>query len=388
MKQFGWRRRLLTVPCMAVLCLSGIGLTASLAQPQEQTLLARDVFLNVPVLGDLPVDEFMDTMGMYSASLSMGCVNCHGEEGLDGWENFAADPPLKRTARAMTEMVNRINADNFGGLPFVTCYTCHRGSHRPPVIPDLAIQYNVPPEDPHEIFFPGQAIAGMPTVDDIFSRYIEAVGGAARVASLTSFVARGAYSGYETEHQPYPVEMFAEAPDRRTTILDAFFGRSVRTFDGREGWIASGDKPVPLIRLTGGNLEGARTDAMLAFPAGVRQAFRQWRVGFPTFIGELEVQVVQGTNPDQTTPVNLYFDSESGLLVRFVRYGVTAIGTVPTQVDLEDYREVSGVLMPFRWTVTWTDGQSTVELNEIEPNVEIDATRFARPAAAELYAPN
>ncbi len=134
-----------------------------------------------------------------------------------------------------------------------------------------------------------------------------------------------------------------------------------------------------MLPLTGGNLEGARTEAIVSFPSEIQQAFSQWKVGFPTFIDDREVQVIQGTNPGQGQ-VNLYFDDESGLLVRLVRYTETKIGTVPTQVDYADYRDVSGVLMPFHSIVTWTNGQATIEFEEIQPNVPIDAARFATPA--------
>ena len=87
---------------------------------------------------------------------------------------------------------------------------------------------------------------------------------------------------------------------------------------------------------------------------------------------------MQGTNPRQP-PVKLYFDQNSGLLVRLVRYSETAIGRVPTQIDYSDYRDVAGIKMPFRWTVTWTDNQAFIELSEVRPNVPIDAGRFARP---------
>jgi outer membrane lipoprotein-sorting protein len=36
--------------------------------------------------------------------------------------------------------------------------------------------------------------------------------------------------------------------------------------------------------------------------------------------------------------------------------------------------------MPFHILVTWTDGQNTYELKDVQPNVAIDASRFARPA--------
>jgi hypothetical protein len=129
--------------------------------------------------------------------------------------------------------------------------------------------------------------------------------------------------------------------------------------------------------LTGGNLEGLRVEAVTQFPAGIQKAFSRWQAGGAT-IGDRPVQVLQGSNEGQL-PVNFYFD-EAGLLVRHVRWNRTAVGTVPTQVDYSDYRDVAGVKMPFHFEITWTDGQNTIALNEVRPNVAIDAARFARPA--------
>jgi hypothetical protein len=51
------------------------------------------------------------------------------------------------------------------------------------------------------------------------------------------------------------------------------------------------------------------------------------------------------------------------------------------QVDYDDYREVAGVKMPFKWTWAWQSGQGNIELSDVQANVPVDATRFARPAA-------
>jgi len=83
----------------------------------------------------------------------------------------------------------------------------------------------------------------------------------------------------------------------------------------------------------------------------------------------------------------LYFDTQSGLLTRLLRYSDSPVGRIPTQIDYADYRAVSGVKMPFRWTMTWLDGRSTIELSEIQPNVAMDAARFARPSPASPPAP-
>jgi len=346
-------------------------------QQQPRPQMAEEVFKNVQVLKGIPVDEFMDTMGMFSAALSLNCIDCHTAESVGTWDRFADETPLKQTARRMVQMVNELNRANFKGVRSVTCYTCHHGDLRPKLVPNLAAQYAVPVEDPNEIEV--FRLPGGPSADQVFEKYLQALGGAQRLAGLTSFAGKGTYIGFETEQTKVPVEVFAKAPLQRSTVVHMTVGDKVTLYDGRAAWIAGSDKPIPLMPLTGGNLDGAKIDALVAFPAQIKQAFSQWQVG-ATAIDDREVHVLRGTNPRQP-PVNFYFD-ESGLLVRVVRFVDTAVGRVPTQIDYSDYREVSGVKMPFKWTVTWTNGQSTTELSEMQGNVSIDAARFARPAPA------
>ena len=346
-------------------------------QQQPRPQMAEEVFKNVQVLKGIPVDEFMDTMGMFSAALSLNCIDCHTAESVGTWDRFADETPLKQTARRMVQMVNELNRANFKGVRSVTCYTCHHGDLRPKMVPNLAAQYATPVEDPNEIEV--FRLPGGPSADQVFEKYLQALGGSQRVADLTSFAGKGTYIGFETEQTKVPVEVFAKAPLQRATVVHMTVGDKVTLYDGRAAWIAGSDKPIPLMPLTGGNLDGAKIDALVAFPAQIKQAFSQWQVG-ATAIDDREVHVLRGTNPRQP-PVNFYFD-ESGLLVRVVRFVDTAVGRVPTQIDYSDYREVSGVKMPFKWTVTWTNGQSTTELSEMQGNVSIDAARFARPAPA------
>ena len=213
----------------------------------------------------------------------------------------------------------------------------------------------------------------------MFNRYIEAVGGAARAAALTSYTATGSSIGYGPDSEKRPVEIYARAPNQRTTITRSPAGDSTTTFDGRRGWLAAPFRPVAVLELSGADLDGLRVDAELAFPSRIRQLAIQWRVGLANVIDDREVQVVQGTGTGGAT-VTLYFDAETGLLTRQVRYVNSPVGRIPTQVDYADYREVAGVKMPFKWTMTWLDGRDTVELTEVRPNVAMDAARFSRPA--------
>jgi hypothetical protein len=65
--------------------------------------------------------------------------------------------------------------------------------------------------------------------------------------------------------------------------------------------------------------------------------------------------------------------------MRLVRFSESPVGRLVTQIDYSDYRDVSGVKMPYRWTVSWLDGRSVYELTEVRPNVAIDTAKFAQP---------
>jgi outer membrane lipoprotein-sorting protein len=376
----GSRRIIVGIISALLVGVLGIAPTSGSAQggQADRQPMAEEVFKNVEILRGIPVDEFMDTMGMFSAALSLNCIDCHVPESVGTWDRFADETPLKRTTRRMLNMVNTINQQNFPGRRAVTCYTCHRGDMRPKIVPNLAAQYAPPSEDPNEVVI--VPIPGGPTADQVFDKYIQALGGAQRLANLTSYAGKGTYIGFETEQTEVPMDIFAKAPAQRAMIIHMAVGDNVRVFDGRNAWIAGSDKPLPLYSPSGGNLEGSRIDGILSFPANLRKAFNTWRVS-ATGIDDKEVHVVQGTNPGQP-PVNFYFDASTGLLVRVLRFVDTAVGRVPTQIDYEDYREVAGVKMPFKWTVTWTNGQGTTTLKEVQPNVAIDASRFSRPAPA------
>ena len=338
---------------------------------------AEDVFKNIQVLKGISVKEFMDTMGFFAASTGLNCADCHVSE--EDWAAYAKDDrERKQVARKMVLMMNGINRTYFGGKRVVTCWSCHRGGDKPTVTPDLTVQYSsAPPPEPDEIT---EAGPNQPPANEILDKYIQAIGGAQRLASLTSFTAKGTYGGFDTAEMKVPMDIYAKAPDQLTMIVHMPEGDSTRTYDGQRGWFTLPGYPVPVLELTGGDLNGARVDALLAFPGRIKQDFTQWIVGFPVTINDVDTLVVQGKMVPTGFPVKFYFDPKTGLLVRSVRLVNSIVGMNPTQVDYENYRDVNGVKVPFKWTVTWTDGRSVVELSSLQPNVPVDAAKFGKPA--------
>jgi photosynthetic reaction center cytochrome c subunit len=338
--------------------------------------MSDQVFKNVQVLKGIPVDEFMGTMGLFSAALTVCCGDCHTGAGTSNpkWED---DPPRKRTARRMMQMVAAINRDNFNGRQVVTCWTCHRGSQRPMATPPLDRLYGEPTIEPPDVI--PAATSGEPTVDQIFDKYIQAIGGAARWASLTSYVAKGTAMPFG-DPDVYQTEIYARAPNQLATIVHQQEGDMARTFDGRQGYFVLPLTVVEVYPWTAGANEGARLDAQLAFPAQIKQFLTNWRVGFSTTVDDKEVRVVQGTGPSGLVGT-FYFDKESGLMVRMVRYNNSAMGRVPTQIDYSDYRDVAGVKMPYKWSYAWLSGREEFSLTEVQPNVAVDAAKFGKPVA-------
>jgi hypothetical protein len=331
------------------------------------------------------------------ASLGFDCADCHVGAGTQKVD-WAKDTARKLMARKMVRMVQTINSDNFSGRQMVTCWSCHRGRDRPLTTPTLAEMYGPIREEQDDVLMPTE----QPSADQIIDKYLQAVGGQQRLSAVKSFVASGASVGFGGFGRGGRVQLFSRFPDQRATIIDfpsnPDRGHSLRLFDGHEGWIETPLSVLGEYEITGGELEGAKLDAELAFPIQIKQILTGLHASAPTTISDLPepasqaaeeskattskehtTNVVQGTGPGGTL-VTLYFDVDSGFLLREVRYSESPIGRIPTQIDYSDYREVGGIKMPFRLVFAWLDGRDSIQLDKIAVNAAIDPSKFSKPA--------
>jgi hypothetical protein len=335
-------------------------LNAQTAEPKT----AEQTFKNIIQLKGTPADQLVPAMTFISASLGVECTFCHVEGKMD-----LDDKQTKKTAREMMAMTAALNKNSFGGRREVTCYSCHHGSEHPQGTPPV-LESDIPA---HAEAAAKPAASEGPNAAEILEKYVSALGGEDAIKKFSSRVEKGVIlvGGNET-----PIELFMKAPNKRISVTHMPKSESYTAFDGASGWLGSTGRPPRT--MSPAESEAAGLDAEFYLALRLPQIFQQLRTGRPETINGIECQTLIGTRPGRP-PVRLYFEAKSGLLLRQVRYGETPLGRNPTQIDYADYRAVDGVKVPFRWTLSRTNGRFTIQIAEVKNNVPVEDEKFAKP---------
>jgi photosynthetic reaction center cytochrome c subunit len=334
--------------------------------PAEEPKTAEKQFKNVQVLKDITAGQLIPSMQFISASLGVDCEFCHVQHQMD-----KDDKKEKVTARKMIAMELAINKAHFDGQVDVTCYTCHRGSPHPVGTPILSAEAAPkPPLHSHEEITESHEV--LPAANVIFDKYLAAVGGADSLNKVKTRVETGTI---DTPGGKYPVEVYSEAPEKRVTITHPPSGESVTAFNGDAGWMSI---PGGVHRMSAPEREAMRLDAALYFPQKIREMYPEFKVrpgepvgGRPTYL-----LAAQGTDKPS---LRLYFDQETGLLLRQVRLAQTPLGQNPTQIDYADYRDADGVKIPYQWTLSRPGGSFTIHIEKLQQNIPVDEKLFVPP---------
>jgi photosynthetic reaction center cytochrome c subunit len=340
---------------------------------------AAQKYKNIQVLKDIPADELIPSMQFIAASLGVECNFCHSEDQSHRLLFDKDDKEEKKTAREMMQMMFAINKANFKGEREVTCNTCHRGAPHPQAIPAILAAAPKPPEMEAMHHEHDENPAMLPSGAPVLAKYITAIGGEAALAKVTSRVEKG--SALTPEGPPISIDIYTKSPDERVSVVHTPKGDSVTAYNGQAGWLAFPGRP--LREMSAADQQAARLDAEAFYPIQLEHEFTDLKLDSHTDkVGGRETNVVLGLTKGQP-PVKLYFDKDSGLLVRMVHYADTPLGLNPTQVDFADYRDVSGVKTPYRWTLGRPSGSFTIKIDEIKQDAPIDDVIFTKPAPVQ-----
>ncbi|HKF20065.1 MAG TPA: c-type cytochrome [Candidatus Angelobacter sp.] len=327
---------------------------------------AEQAFKNIQVLKGTPADQLIPAMQFISNSLGVECEFCHVRNEFD-----KDDKKSKQTARTMIEMQMAINKNHFKGERQMTCYSCHHGAERPVAIPIIADEEPKRPEARTEAAAPA-----LPSADQVLDKYLQAVGGADALQKISTRIMQGTVS---FGAQQFAVEVLAKAPNKRLSRVHTPNGDNVTAFDGHAGWLGNPGGRSPHDMSTQ-EMDAFSFDATFYLPLEIKKMFTQLRVRPAEKIGAHEVLQLIGLKEGKP-PLRLFFDKESGLLLRTIRYAETPVGRNPTQVDYADYRSEGGVKLPFQWTVARPLGRFTIQVTGMQQNVPIADAKFEKPAA-------
>ena len=354
------------------------------AQPVPQEKTVEQVRKNIMVLTGMPESQFIPVMNFFSASLGRRCNFCHASNDK-GQLDFVSDAkPEKNTAREMIKLVMDINKTT-GALKLdaVSCNTCHRGRPSPQSLPQLPLPLPSPPPNagggaaaaPGALASPS-ATPALPSADDIFNKYLAAIGGQPAIDKLKTRTAKGTI--LQANGNSFPFELYQSGPDKFYLMVTTPQGPFERGFNGQVGW----EKNAQGMReIAGVALASFRAANSLFSFINLKQQYASTPRVRKDKLNDHDVYILDGTATDGRR-MRLFFDAASGLLLRRTTILSTVVGLIPDQVDFEDYRDVDGVKFAFvgrSATVEPGNPTSTRTFTEVKLNAAVDESKFNMP---------
>ena len=355
-----------------VLALVGSAAESSLEQTASTfpvtAKTAAEAYQNVQVLKDIPADQLVPAMQFITYSLGVECSYCHVEGALEKDEKKP-----KQTARKMMQMMDGINRDNFESKQMVTCNSCHRGSPRPISIPMIADAPLIPVSE--SVRGDEASVANAPPAEQIIEKYVDALGGAAALAKISTRQVKGTIN---VSGRNLPIEILTKVGAKQLTVIHLPNGDSLTAYDGTSGWTAAPNRPVRDIPSV--EVASARPEVDLQLPLDMKQLFSEIKPLAPETIGNRQTYVVAGMNSGELA-AKFYFDKDTGYLLRILRYTKSPLGRNPTQIDYADYRSQDGLKIPFQLTIARPNSRLIVQIEDAKFNVPVDDAKFTRPAS-------
>jgi photosynthetic reaction center cytochrome c subunit len=354
---------------VSLVLLCGLGVRSTSVNAQDKTAQPR--FKNLQVLKDIAPDQLLPAMQFMSASLGVECEFCHVRDAFD-----KDDKQSKQTARRMIQMMSALNADQFHGERAVTCYTCHRGSAKPVSIPMVD---STAPYVSEARSIAGPADEGrndLPTATQVLEKHIKAVGGVAAIQNVSSRVESGTVTF--GVGPVFTIEIFSKSPYRQAIIVHMPAGDSFTVLDTQKGWLKSVAGPAR--DMSQADIEDAKLDADLQFPINLTKKFQDLRVMRSEELNDRHTILMFAAN-SSGPPLELYFDRQTGLLLRQLRFGASPLGLNPTQIDYGDYKSFDGVQVPLHLIIIRPHRTLDIHLFQVSQNIPVDEAKFARPQA-------
>jgi zinc protease len=219
-----------------------------------------------------------------------------------------------------------------------------------------------------------QTPSAAPTVDQIISNYVRALGGEEAYHKLKTRVMKGvihtAGSG-----EAGSIETFQVAPDKGTSTTYIPGDKPVtRGYDGSKGWSVDPDEGPQ--DATGDDLADIKDRFDFYRELRLKEIYPQMVYSGTETLGNLSAYVTEVKRGDGSSE-KFYFDTRTGLLVQRDVPAPDSGGV--RQTVFSDYRTVGGIQYPFKIVMSDPDFEAVIEYTEILHNVSVDESKFVKP---------
>ena len=224
---------------------------------------------------------------------------------------------------------------------------------------------------------PASAASSLPPADQILDRYVQAIGGRDAWKKMTSRISTGTID-VPAMNLSGTIEIREKAPNRIVATITFNSARFSQGYDGSIGW--TNDTQNGLREQTGEELTETKRDADFYHPLDLHTLYSKFAVTGIEKVNDRDAYAVEATSPEGGTD-KMYFDVQSGLVLRIVGQHHMPEGVTSFTEDLSDYREVDGIRLPFKVQQQSADSTYTIEFKEVRQNVPIEDSAFAKPAS-------
>lgn len=379
---------------------------------------AESYYKKIEAMKGVPAAEVHPAMEYITTALGVGCGYCHviGKFDLD-------DKREKHVARSMIAMTMALNKTVFDGKREITCYTCHHGlakagatfvfpGEKAPTDPTAAeifpalsitnvanLDSNMAPSKAPATVVSGPApmakpapapVTMIPSAEEVFAKYEQAVGGKALIDKLKVVTHKGNVDmlvpappvpqGAPPPPPPamgtVPAEWNVKSPAGMISV--EFPGRPAAAigYDGKIGWTTTPNREE-----TGDELRLVMETGEKIPALNFIEEHTSVKADATEKIGDRMAVRVVGTRKDGIAALDrVYFDLQSGLLLRSYTTMQSVLGAFPEETSYDDYRDVGGIKIPFQMTVASPEGNRTYKWSTVEANGPVDESKFSRPA--------
>lgn len=331
---------------------------------QTKVETAGQKFKSIRVLNEMPAEQMGKVMNMMAASLGVNCKFCHaandGDYEKEGIEH-------KDIARNMLKMTFEMNKNYFDSRAEINCSTCHQGRPVPQSAIPLMPVFREPRSAPLE---------KKPAVDEILARYETALGGKANLSKITSRQIKA--QRLEPDGKTFEDEEILQK-GAKMSVRTVYPSKEYGDYTVEE--IYDGANPRKLgngakIELKPDETEQIKREAQIFVNPDLKAVYSEIVFDSIQKIDGKEAFLLLATT-NHNLFEKLYFDIQTGLLVRRAAPTPTILGEFVYQVDYTEYRDFGGVKLPSVVKFAVPNIRWTRRVLDVKNNVAIEDSRFS-----------